>query len=741
MRGFKSFLLFSFVVVLALQNSTASAQNFCANLFLSTEAAESSVSNILRDHEALLNTDPATIPVIETALAMATENKWPVKVIAVGPVQRKVQRIFIGIDRDNAKDMQTYRDAFLPNKPLGGVTAGVLPLEFQHEPKAGTRYVYGFLRMTAGANDRVYRYARPDENLQSIWRNMNSFNTEPINHYASLIGMTEAERKNFEFYISNPGERGACKMDNCIAWTSSIELGKTGRQSSTEDRKHLLPVLGVSRSYDPQEISRRLIHAANERHRVVFVFYRGAVGKESFENLAQNIVREPQIPYTSIIKDLPQDTEVLKKALSVIPDGGKVFFPIAAGASPEGFQGLMEYSKGLKNGVDIHVLVNGISEAVINKGISENPGKARIHALFLGGNLRKLYREGKVSVIPGYLADFPKFVKMGLDGFAYDAIVVRVSPADAHGNHSLGPNSDMIMTILAARPEIKIIAEINKNVPYLPQGAFINKAKFASSFISDAPLAGPVSLPMTTVEENIGENLSQLIPSGSFLQVGIGNIFTGLPGGFQRHNIQNIKIWTEMFGDQLMDLVNQGRVTSAVASFAFGSKQMYEWLNQNQRLTLRSTIEVNDPGAVSNMPSFHAVNTALQVNLRGDANATHGPEGRISSPGGQVEFMSGAARSMGGKAIIAIRSTAKDGTISAISLDNYQGAITTPHESVTHVVTEYGIADLRGKDERSRALSLIRIAHPNFRLMLAQGAVQRGLIFAADVQEFTEAKP
>jgi acyl-CoA hydrolase len=130
------------------------------------------------------------------------------------------------------------------------------------------------------------------------------------------------------------------------------------------------------------------------------------------------------------------------------------------------------------------------------------------------------------------------------------------------------------------------------------------------------------------------------------------------------------------------------------------------------------------------------VNTALQVNLFGETNATMGPQGRISSPGGQVEFMTGAARSEGGKAIIAIRSTAKEGTLSTIVLDLYRGPITTPHESVTHVVTEYGVAELRGKSEPERALALINVAHPKFRQQLFTDAVnahilnetQRGLV-------------
>lgn len=135
---------------------------------------------------------------------------------------------------------------------------------------------------------------------------------------------------------------------------------------------------------------------------------------------------------------------------------------------------------------------------------------------------------------------------------------------------------------------------------------------------------------------------------------------------------------------------------------------------------------------IQNTEKFHAVNTALQVDLRGSVNAEMGPEGRLSSPGGQVEFMSAASRSNGGKSIIAIRSTAKNGEFSTIGLSLYKGNVTTPAESVHYVVTEYGIAVLKGKSESQRAVALINVAHPKFRKELAEKAVEENIISAEE---------
>ena len=182
-----------------------------------------------------------------------------------------------------------------------------------------------------------------------------------------------------------------------------------------------------------------------------------------------------------------------------------------------------------------------------------------------------------------------------------------------------------------------------------------------------------------------------------------------------------------MFGDPLKDLIDMGIAKNAETGFACGSQDLYKWLDKNKKVKFIDTLTVNSPARVQETPDFHAINTALQVKLTGDVNAEMGPVGRLSSPGGQVEFMSGASRSKGGKSVIAIRSTAKDGSLSTITTDLYNGHVTTPSESVHYVVTEYGIATLKGKDTWEKAVELINVAHPKFREELVREALEKGI--------------
>lgn len=675
----------------------------------------------------------------------AAENGLPYRWIELGPAERRVRRLFVGLNTENPDLVQKYLDAFNLETPVG-TGAGTLALEFGRESiSSPEHYVTGVLRTSSKNVDPIYRWGRPDLSRQSWWTDWilgRSYVAENqasgVLGFAHLISLSKAERDNVQEFLEKPDQRGPCKSDNCVAWTSSIELGKTKKESTDEERKYLFSELGVGRSMAHFEIGRRLMHAANENHTAVIVFLKGEQGSQTFQReIEKYLVPEPKIPYFSIIRgvDVGPSKEALA-AVSKIADGAKVFIPIAAGASPEGVAALIHLAGRQEKGWDVHVLVNGISASSLRKGVESTDGKFRLHALFLGGNIRQLYSEKKVSVIPGNLSDFTRMMRDPLNQqFHYDAIIVRVAPSLDGRTYSLGPNSDMIMTILRHRPDIKVIAEINPAIPVTTGQNFIPKERITASFESRTELAGPPVVPANAIDAQIGKNLASLIDNGAALQIGIGNIFSGLPQGLRDQNKHSITISTEMFGDPMKEMIEMGIVTKAETGFAYGSKGLYQWLNKNRKVEFVETEYVNDPGRIASIEKFHAVNTALQVNLFGESNATMGPEGRISSPGGQVEFMTGAARSHGGKAIIAIRSTAKNGTLSSIVLDLYKGPITTPHESVTHVVTEYGVAELRGKSENRRAVALISVAHPKFRPELIEQATERGLISPAEAQE------
>jgi acyl-CoA hydrolase len=701
---------------------------------------QTSSAKILADRRSAL---PARSEATQALAKFAEENKLPYRWIELGPAERRVSRLFVGLDSENPALLKKYLETFNLDTAVGK-DAGTLALEFAKESIATPEhYITGVLRTSADPSQPIYRWGKKDLPRDSWWNTwilgtsyVAENQTTGVLGFAHLFGLSKAEKDNVQHFLDNPEARGPCKSDNCVAWTSGIELGTTKKESTDEDRRYLFNELGVGRSMAHFEIGRRLMHAANENHTAVVVFLKGDVGSKTFnQEIDKFLVPEPKIPYFSIIRgvDVAPSKGALD-AISQIADGAKIFIPIAAGASPEGVASLIHTSGKQAKGWDVHILVNGISAASLKKGVESTDGKFRLHALFLGGNVRQLYAEKKLSVIPGNLSDFTRLMKDPANThFHYDAIIVRVAPSvDGGRTHSLGPNSDMIMTILRNRPDIQIIAEINPAIPVTTGENFIPSERITARFESRAELAGPAVVPPNAIDSKIGHHLGKLVNSGATLQLGIGNIFSGLPEGLRAHGRENLSISTEMFGDPMKQMMQMGIVTNAETGFAYGSKDLYRWLNRNRNVRFVETEYVNNPGRIASIDNFHAVNTALQVNLYGESNATMGPEGRISSPGGQVEFMTGAARSQGGKAIIAIRSTAKNETLSTIVLDFYRGPITTPHESVTHVVTEYGIAELRGKSENQRAVALISVAHPKFRESLIQQAQERGLISFAE---------
>ncbi len=673
----------------------------------------------------------------------AETNALPYQVLEVGPSNRKIQKLFVGIDATDEELVERYLKEF----NLEDSKKPTLALEFGFE--VPDEYISGALRTSANPDAPIYRWGKEDIPRREWVRDWmiqgggdyNGKNDHPerlknpVWGYSHLIQLSSEEGKNVKVFLKKPLERGPCKSDNCIAWSTGIELGVTKKKSTDEERHYLFNELGVSRSSAHYEIGRRLMHATNERHSGVVVFLNGKKGLNAFDkSLAKYLPPEPQIPYTNIIKGLGHDPKgELMTALKVVPDGSRIFFPIAAGASPEAMSALIQKAASLKKGFDISILVNGINESTLRQGAELPNGKIRFKSFFVGSNMRKLHGEGSVKYVPGYLSDFPRFIRdPQMKDFKYDVLVVRVSPANKSGHHSLGPNHDMIHAIMEGNPKVKIIAEINENVPFTTGDNIIHKSRLAGSFTSTAKLAGPPVVPLTNIEKKIGLFLGKLIDNDSVLQIGIGNIFGGIAEGLKKAKRKNLFISSEMFGDSLKDIMELGIAQKAETGFAYGSEDLYLWLNKNKAVKFISTEEVNSPANIQNKEKFHAVNTALQVRLTGDVNAEMGPEGRLSSPGGQVEFMSGASRSIGGKSIIAIRSTAKKGEMSSIVLDLYNDHVTTPAESVHYVVTEYGVATLVGKTSNQRAIELINVAHPKFREELRDQAIEKNLISPAD---------
>lgn len=255
-------------------------------------------------------------------------------------------------------------------------------------------------------------------------------------------------------------------------------------------------------------------------------------------------------------------------------------------------------------------------------------------------------------------------------------------------------------------------------------------------FESNEPLLEVPSIEATEVERKIGENVSELIEDGSTLQIGIG----GIPNAIIQFidNRKELGIHTEMITEGMVDLIEKGIVTNSrktlfkgktLGSFVMGTKRLYDFVNENVSIEIRRGSYVNDPYIVAQNEKMISINTCLQVDLSGQVCSESFGYQQYTGTGGQLDMHRGATMSKGGKGIIAMRSTVKNDTISTImptlSLGSY---VTIPRQDVDYIVTEYGIAHLRGKNSRERALALINIAHPNFRDFLRSEAEKMNLI-------------
>lgn len=322
------------------------------------------------------------------------------------------------------------------------------------------------------------------------------------------------------------------------------------------------------------------------------------------------------------------------------------------------------------------------------------------------------------------------------DELPIDTVVVRVSPPDAEGNVSLGTSSDLTMLAVQSvlRRGGRVIAEVNPNVPHT-RGNRLPYAQLSHVVHSNEMLAEAIQLVPQGTEQNIATNVARLIPKNQrhTLQVGIGDSLAGVGDALHDHPLD---IWSEMAPPGLLKLVNapNSKVGHAVFSFMHADNASYKQAHDNPRITLQSSLVVNDPAVIAQKPRMVAINTGLEVDLFGNVNAERDGNKVISAPGGQPDFMKGASLAADGTAIMALRSTAK-GNLSSIVI-GLKGPTTTPKDNVDHVVTEWGAtARLRGQPDGVRAYQLISVAHPVFRGELAETAKQRGLITEAQAAE------
>ena len=410
--------------------------------------------------------------------------------------------------------------------------------------------------------------------------------------------------------------------------------------------------------------------------------------------------------------------------MDCIRPGARVYIHPGA-AEPETLvRALIERAPLLSNVEIIHLLTLG-DAGYVRPGME---GHFRHTAMFVGANVREAVNTGRADYMPISLSEVPRLFTSGL--LPLDACLIQVSPPDEHGYCSFGVGVDC--TMAAADVARTVVAQVNSEMPRTLGDSFIHVSKLDRIVEVSRPLLELPRRPADEMHRRIARHVAHLIEDGSTLQMGIG----GVPDAVLAclGDRRDLGIHTEMFSDGVMELVEAGVVNNdrktlhrgkIVSAFLMGSRRLYEFVHNNPIIELHPTEYTNDPFIIAANDRMVAINSALQVDLTGQVCADSMGTDIYSGVGGQVDFIRGAARSKGGRPIIALPSTARGGTVSRLVpvLDPGSGVVTT-RADVHYVVTEHGVAALHGRTLRQRAEALIAIAHPGFRDELFEFAVR-----------------
>ncbi|MDI1434958.1 acetyl-CoA hydrolase/transferase C-terminal domain-containing protein [Polyangium sorediatum] len=416
-------------------------------------------------------------------------------------------------------------------------------------------------------------------------------------------------------------------------------------------------------------------------------------------------------------------------AIRAIPPGRRILIGSGAAEPARLVEAMTEKGTHLEGNEIVHLLTLGPAPYV-KPGLEK---RFRHTAFFIGANVRDAVAEGRADFMPVFLSEIPQLICSGR--VKIDVALVQVSPPDEHGYVSLGVSVDIVRAAIDTAD--LVLAEVNPRMPRTHGDSFLHVDRIGHLVPVDDELPEREAEPLDDVDRAIGRHVASLVPDGATLQMGIGKIPDAALAALDGHH--DLGIHTEMFSDGVMHLVHKGVITcrkktllpgKIVTSFVMGSRALYRWVHDNPFVEMRSSSFTNDPFTIARNDQMIAINAALAIDLTGQVAADTLAGRFFSGIGGQVDFIRGAARSRGGKPIIAMRSTAKKGAVSRIAATLEAGAgIVTSRGDVHYVVTEHGIADLWGKNIRERALALIDIAHPDHRADLLAAAKQRRYVF------------
>jgi acyl-CoA hydrolase len=415
-------------------------------------------------------------------------------------------------------------------------------------------------------------------------------------------------------------------------------------------------------------------------------------------------------------------------ALSCIKSGDTIFIGSGCAAPEILVEALVHRAPELSDVEIIHIMTHGPAPYA-QPGMEKH---FRHNAFFTGSNVREAVNAGRADYTPIFLSEIPALIRSGQKKI--DVVLLQLTPAATHGFCSLG--IDCAATLEAARSAKYVIAEVNPQLPRVYGENFLHKSHISAMVDYEHALYELPTRELNEVHMHIGQFVADLIPNGACLQLGIGGIPDAVLNNLR--DKKDLGMHTEMFSDGAVELAQEGILNcraknlhkdKMIASFVLGSKMLYDFVWSNPLVEFRPVDYTNDPFVIAQNDNMVAVNSAIEVDITGQVSSDSIGRTIYSGFGGQVDFIRGAARSKGGKPIIALKSTSKNASISRIVSNLTPGAgVVTSRADVHYVVTEYGVAYLHGKTLRERAKALIGIAHPAFRDQLTQDAKKYKLI-------------
>jgi len=421
-------------------------------------------------------------------------------------------------------------------------------------------------------------------------------------------------------------------------------------------------------------------------------------------------------------------------AIKSIKPGNAIFIGTGCAQPQHLVNALVEYSGHIYDAHIVHLLTVGDAPYTDEK-LGE---KFKMNSFFIADNVRHSLDKGIGNYTPIFLSEIPAEFESGR--IPLDVALISVTPPDANGLCSLGVSVDIVKSAIANSHYV--IAQVNSNMPRTYGDSFIHANTIDLMVPADDPIVEVPEPAMDDILKRIGQNIARLVDDGSTIECGIGRIPQALAEFLK--DKKDLGVHTEMFSDWIIDLIECGAITCSkktvnrgkvVASFAMGTKRLYDYINQNPFFEFHPTEYVNDINVISQHEKMVGINVGLEIDLTGQVCADSLGYQFYSGIGGQVDFIRGCARSRGGKPIIAMPSTAKNETISRIVPHLTEGAgVVTTRGDVHYVVTEYGVAYLHGKTIRQRALALINIAHPKFRNELLQAAKKHRYIYEDQIE-------